>query len=125
VHAIFQDFFYSSSVELGIQACVDPPTKINHVARYAVTKALQILTVRELASILPVSDTGVVINVLSPGLCSTELDRNGTFRERLPVLIGRIMMGRTAEAGSRTLLHAAVAGTQSHGAYVSDCQIKE
>ncbi|KAF5004846.1 hypothetical protein FDECE_8690 [Fusarium decemcellulare] len=34
-------------------------------------------------------------------------------------------LGRTAEQGSRTLLHAAFAGQESHGAYLSDCQIKE
>jgi hypothetical protein len=34
-------------------------------------------------------------------------------------------MGRTAEMGSRTLLHAAFAGKESHGKYVSACEIRE
>ncbi|RSL96103.1 hypothetical protein CEP52_011673 [Fusarium oligoseptatum] len=74
------------------------------VGRYPLSKLLQIYATRHLASLFPLSETGVVINVLNPGLCKTELNRN---------------------ARGRTLLHAAVAGTESHGKYVSDCEIKE
>jgi hypothetical protein len=37
----------------------------------------------------------------------------------------RAKFGRTAEMGSRTLLHGAVAGKEAHGKYLSECEIKE
>lgn len=95
------------------------------LARYPVTKLLEIYAVRELASRFPVSETGVVINVLSPGLCSTDLARNTSWFLWLRIFLLRLLIGRTAEEGSRTLLHAAFAGRESHGKYLSDCQIEE
>lgn len=35
------------------------------------------------------------------------------------------MMARTAEVGSRTILHGLVAGEKSHGKLLSGCEIKE
>jgi hypothetical protein len=35
------------------------------------------------------------------------------------------LFGRTAEVGSRTELHAAVAGNESHGKYLAACEIRE
>ncbi|KAJ3523389.1 hypothetical protein NM208_g12473 [Fusarium decemcellulare] len=94
-------------------------------SRYPFTKLLQIYAVRQLSSIYPESETGVVINVASPGLCITELARNANWSMHLQITFMRWLLGRTAEQGSRTLLHAAFAGQESHGAYLSDCQIKE
>ena len=37
----------------------------------------------------------------------------------------RAMMARTAEVGSRTILHGLVAGEESHGKLLSGCKIKE
>ncbi len=37
----------------------------------------------------------------------------------------RLFLGRTAEAGSRTLLHGITAGTESHGCYLASCEIRE
>lgn len=37
----------------------------------------------------------------------------------------RAMMARTAEEGSRTILHGLVAGEESHGKLLSGCKIKE
>ncbi|KAL2680463.1 hypothetical protein Neosp_008064 [[Neocosmospora] mangrovei] len=77
------------------------------------------------ASLFPLSETGVIINILNPGLCKTELNRNARGFMKYQILMLRLFLGRTPEQGSRTLLHAAVAGTESHGKYVSDCEIKE
>ena len=54
--------------------------------------------------------------------CGTELSRyydKGRF-------VGAIfaMIGRTAEAGSRTLVHSVTAGPESHGQYLSECLVK-
>ncbi|KAF4957074.1 hypothetical protein FSARC_11405 [Fusarium sarcochroum] len=93
--------------------------------QYPFTKLLQVYATRQLASVYPTWETGVIINVTSPGLCSTDLARNATGLFRIQIMLLRGLLGRTAEEGSRTLLHAAFAGQESHGKFLSDCQIKE
>ena len=90
------------------------------------SKLLEIMALRPLASLLPVSETGVVINMLNPGLCNTGLARYyGSLYDRLVVRTANALIGRSPEMGSRTLLHAVTAGKESHGKYCSDCEIKE
>ncbi|KAK6227395.1 short-chain dehydrogenase [Colletotrichum tabaci] len=93
--------------------------------RYAVSKLLQIFAIRQLASLAPVSQTGVVVNLLSPGLCNTGLARHARLFFRIQVRLLNLALGRTPEMGSRTILHALAAGTASHGEYISDCEIKD
>jgi len=83
------------------------------------------MAVRHLATLIPLSRTGVVVNLVCPGLCKTDLGRNALppFRETLAA--SQAKYGRTAEDGSRTLIHAAVAGKGSHGCFLSSCEIAE
>lgn len=92
------------------------------MATYPMSKIMAILAVRHVASLVPVSRTGVVINVVCPGLCVTELSRNApeAFREQLAKQ--HAQHGRTAEDGSRTLLHGAVAAKDSHGHLLHSCE---
>lgn len=90
------------------------------------SKLLEIMALRPLASLLPVSETGVVINMLSPGLCNTGLARYySSLYDRVVVRTANALIGRTAEMGCRTLLHAVTAGKESHGKFCADCEIKE
>jgi hypothetical protein len=68
----------------------------------------------------------VVVNYLSPGLCQSELNREGN----LVVRIMKAIFGRTSEVGGRTLV-AGIGGTvvgkegvrlfeEGHGKYMSD-----
>lgn len=104
----------------------DPLVKIDSVEpimmTYPMSKVMDILAVRHLAPMLPVSRTGVVINVICPGLCITELGRNAPpeFKEQLAKQHAE--RGRTAEDGSRTLLHGATAGKDSHGHLLHSCE---
>ncbi|KAK2728186.1 short-chain dehydrogenase reductase family [Colletotrichum kahawae] len=93
--------------------------------RYSVTKLVQILAIRQLATMLPASRTGVVLNLLNPGLCNTGLAKYGRITLRLQVRMFNALIGRTPEMGSRTILHSMFAGAESHGQYVSDCEIKD
>ncbi|KAM0273216.1 hypothetical protein ACHAQH_008407 [Verticillium albo-atrum] len=94
--------------------------------RYAVSKLVDILLFRELAKLLPFSSTGTVINLISPGLCNTGLARNShSLAWRAQIWFLNLLIGRTAEMGSRAVLHAMMAGEESHDAFLSDCQIKE
>ncbi|KAF2493961.1 putative short-chain dehydrogenase/reductase family protein [Lophium mytilinum] len=93
--------------------------------QYPLSKLLEVFAIRELASLLPLSRTGVVMNLVCPGLCKTDLARNAppAFRETIAAMHAK--SGRTAEDGSRTLLHGAVAGPESHGCFLSDCKIAQ
>ncbi|KAL3462958.1 hypothetical protein BJX64DRAFT_299303 [Aspergillus heterothallicus] len=92
---------------------------------YPLSKLMETLISRELASLLPVEKGSVVVNATCPGLCITELDRNGppSFREELRKL--REESGRTAEDGSRTLLASIALGKESHGRYLKHCEIRD
>lgn len=101
-----------------------PPILTDRLTRYPLTKLMDILAVRHLATLLPVSRTRVIINAISPGVCVTELSRNAPPDFRKKLAIQHEQFGRTAEDGSRTLLHGTVAGKESHGCLLGDCEIK-
>jgi hypothetical protein len=80
---------------------------------------------RQYSLLYPASKTGVTINYLNPGLCRTELSRNAPISFKILIRIMWALLGRTAEVGGRTELHAAVAGPESHGKYLASCEIRE
>lgn len=83
------------------------------------------LALRHLAPLVPFSRTGVVVNLVCPGLCKTDLGRNGPqeFKDNLAKM--HEAFGRTSEQGSRTLLFGAVAGPDSHGKLTADGEIRD
>ncbi len=94
--------------------------------RYPLTKLCEIYAARYLATLIPVSKTGVVVNYLDPGLCYTNLNTHVAPHLQQMIDQQRVKFhGRSAEMGSRTLLHAAMAGKESHGCFVGSCEIKE
>ncbi|KAL2258020.1 hypothetical protein VTK26DRAFT_8836 [Humicola hyalothermophila] len=56
-------------------------------------------------------------------LLGRQADPNSPFGQSLRKLHEKC--GRTAEDGSRTLLHAVVAGKESHGLFLNSCKISE
>lgn len=95
----------------------------NH--RYSLSKLLQIFAYQQLASLAPASRTGVVINLVSPGLCKTGLVRYSDPATKRQVALLTAVLGRSAEWGSRNLLHGIVADEESHGKYLTYCKIRE
>jgi NAD(P)-dependent dehydrogenase (short-subunit alcohol dehydrogenase family) len=84
---------------------------------------MEIYAVKHLAgTLLPVEKAGVIINVLCPGLCTTELVRNMPEEQYNAVRELQRLCGRTAEDGSRTLLQAVMAGKESHGRLQHSCE---
>ncbi|QIX00007.1 hypothetical protein AMS68_005524 [Peltaster fructicola] len=94
-------------------------------ARYPLSKLLQVLVARQLAQLLPVERTGVVINYLNPGLCKTALSKKSSMKTQIILGIMKALVARTAEVGCRNLLYAVVAGEKSHGRYISNCEVEE
>lgn len=90
------------------------------VCRYNVSKLLEVFFVRELAARTTAnSKPDVIINYLNPGLCHSELGRDAGWG----LYLMKLAIARTTEYGSRTLVHAAYAGPESHGQYMSDCGV--
>lgn len=83
--------------------------------RYNVSKLLEVFAVREMAARAGLSYP-VTINCLNPGFCHSELSRESGFA----LWLMKLLLARTTEVGSRAILAAAAAGTESHGKYMSD-----
>jgi hypothetical protein len=73
----------------------------------------------------PTSKTNVTINMVSPGICNTGLARDTRWLIRLGQGVIRTAVARTAEEGSRTILHALFTGEDTHGKHLSGCKVKE
>lgn len=69
------------------------------------------------------SNSPVVLNSINPGLAYTALTRNATGKMWLYMKIIRALMARTSEEASRTLVHAANCGPESHGLYFTNCDV--
>lgn len=86
--------------------------------RYQATKLMEVLFTRELVARLG-SSTRVIINLVNPGLCTSNLERNSGKPSVVLRLVRRIL-DRTTEVGSRTLVLGASAPASSHGEFQSD-----
>lgn len=90
---------------------------------------LGIIFVRALAARLP-DPTPVVACTVNPGYCRSNLFR--AMEDKWYVgwvfpLVRNVFCARSTEEGSKTLVHAAVAGDERsmHGRYLSSCQVTE
>ena len=102
-----------------LEALNDPKTA-SRSARYPVSKLMQVLLVREMTTTFATKDYPVIINCVNPGFCHSQLTRS--FQSI--AYVGKIIMrARSTEVGSRTLVHAAGAGQETHGEYLSNCDI--
>jgi retinol dehydrogenase 12 len=109
--------------------------------RYLVTKLLQVLCVREMAntieahaapaSTISPSEAGttakprVLIAAVNPGLCRSGLFGNLDPAATMLFRLGNLIVGRTAEAGSRTIVAGAIAGEEAQGKYMDSCTVSE
>ncbi|MCJ1251635.1 hypothetical protein MMC30_008870 [Trapelia coarctata] len=93
---------------------LDDEKSANMEERYSTSKLLEIFAVREIAP--RISDSGVVLNMLNPGLCHSELARDSGWG----LWLLKLFFARATEVGSRTLVAGAAAGKESHGAYMTD-----
>lgn len=107
-----------------------PPTKVfanlgdreqaNMNTRYFLSKLIVMMGVRRMVE--DINPKEVIVNCPNPGWCKTPL-----FKTDDGGAAGRFMlrlMGRTAEIGARCFTSAAVAGPETHGQYLSECQVK-
>jgi retinol dehydrogenase 12 len=95
--------------------------------RYQVSKLMELLMVRELADRSTRSDRvgheKVIMSVVNPGGVATTIDREPNLVFRIVGWIARKTWLRTAEHGSRTLIHGAEGAPETHGQYLDECQV--
>ncbi|CZR56755.1 related to enoyl-CoA hydratase/isomerase [Phialocephala subalpina] len=90
----------------------------DYMDRYSVTKLVNLIFVKELAS--RVDGEKVVVNLINPGSVDTGLHRDGN---KLIQTFDRVM-GRTPDEGGRLLIDAAVVkGRGTHGLYLSEAKV--
>ena len=62
---------------------------------------------------------------MTPGACRSDFDRESTSIGRIMSIFMNMLVARTTEAGSRTLVAGLAAGEESHGKYMADCRVAE
>lgn len=100
-----------------LKALSDPATA-KMKERYPVSKLLEVLLVQELAARTRGSE--VIVNMLNPGLCHSQLGRE----MGLAFMVFKLIVARSTEVGSRTLVAGASAGLESHGSYMTDSHVE-
>ncbi|KAL5359250.1 hypothetical protein BJX96DRAFT_183631 [Aspergillus floccosus] len=83
--------------------------------RYPVSKLLAVLAIREMVARL--RDDAVVVNMLNPGFCHSQLARDAPG---VGIKVMKMLLARSTEEGSRTLVAGAAAGDESHGEYMEN-----
>ncbi|KYK56836.1 hypothetical protein DCS_03842 [Drechmeria coniospora] len=121
--AAFMPFFPEKRAEHTLDAL---KVHKNFSERYNTTKLLQLMMMRKLAESSDASGKGhVIVNALNPGLCKTQLFRHcEAFPLSWAIWLAFVVFGRDAEMGSRTLMSAALAGEETHGKWMSDCELQ-
>ncbi|KAJ3952870.1 Short chain dehydrogenase/reductase dmxR8 [Colletotrichum tropicale] len=108
--------------EGGIYDALNEQGKKDPNSLYWPSKLLEVFGVRSIAERNPATGCPVTVNMVNPGYCRSELVRE---LDTWVVWFLNTFMARSAEYGSRTLVHAGSAGVESHGKYLSDCQVDE
>jgi hypothetical protein len=60
---------------------------------------------------------------MTPGACHSQINRGLTGWKKIGMSIVKMLIARSPEEGSRTLIAGIVAQQDSHGQYMADCKI--
>lgn len=93
--------------------------EVDYAERYQVSKLLEVLFVREFVTRHEDAELPLTINFVNPGLCHSEFAREAGWT----LWVMKLLLARSTEVGSRTLVHAGTSGQESHGEYMLDCRI--
>ncbi|KAI1170432.1 short-chain dehydrogenase/reductase-like protein [Nemania sp. FL0916] len=98
----------------------------NMSQRYADTKLISLLVMREMAKRMDSDRAQVVLNMVDPGFCKSELLRESAswpWYVRLMMSAAVPLLARSPEMGARNYIWAVSAGLEGHGRYVEDCKL--
>lgn len=118
---------FKEQKEENILSALNSPNKFAGFEKYATTKLVLLLFIRELVKHYKFPPNNkIILNVVNPGLCAgSELQRHASGI--VATLVGGMKgaLGRTTEVGARTYIDAAVVkGPESHGMFVGDNVVK-
>lgn len=126
IHVFGPDEQMDVGEEIGLLETLSREDTADMTSRYNLSKLMVHHCFNELAKTATVANRGeehhVIMNLVNPGWCSTELSRSRAHFALEPVAFA--ISGRTGEQGGRTLAHAMIVGRESHGCYSSESQIK-
>ena len=91
-------------------------TDIGQRQRYPTSKLLEVLLIRELVARMP-AHSRVVVNMLNPGFCHSQLGRDSSWGTRLALSLMRSIFAWSTEVGSRTLVAGAAGGAEPRGVH--------
>ncbi|KAJ8133532.1 hypothetical protein O1611_g88 [Lasiodiplodia mahajangana] len=123
-----EDAKFRERHEPSIFAAFNKDRKSYMADRYNTSKLLEVLLVRSIAAAIqkgPHASEPLILNAVNPGLCHSNLDHDLKGISSYIISFAKAIMARTTEVGSRTLVHSAAAGMESHGQYMSECRVKE
>lgn len=98
---------------------LNDPVRSNMVDRYFVSKLMVLYLTRAIAARFDASGkNSMIINTPNPSYCKSSL-----FREQKDAPPD--FLARTPEMGSRALVSGVLAGPESNGQYITNCQVHE
>lgn len=123
IHYMAPDNQLDVSDDTEILAALSNPKTADMASRYPLSKLAVHQVFTKLIEHLPAQSASnqVIVNLVNPGWCGTELGRNK--QQAIFEKICFRMIGRTSEEGSRTLVHAVTAGRETHKKYLSECVV--
>lgn len=111
------------SDQINIFKLFSDPKTADMSKRYELTKLMVQQLEKELAGRLGKGKNRVVVNCVNPVWCATELSRYYDKGKAVAAIFS--MIGRSAQDGGKTLVHAVTAGWETHGKYLSECMVKD
>jgi retinol dehydrogenase-12 len=126
IHVFAPESQLTSAEGQHILEALSNPNTADMENRYPLSKLIEHLCFNEFRHVVAKRNQGesnqVIVNLVNPGWCQTEL---GRYKEKgLGERIMAPLIIRTAEQGSRTLAHGVMAGRETNGQYLSECQVK-
>lgn len=99
---------------------LNDPKVADMVNRYYLSKLLALYATRNIAAAMSASGKrDVVVNAPNPSYCRSDLERESGG---LSLKFKQALMGaRSTDMGSRPLVHAVLAGKETHGCFLNDC----
>ncbi|KAL7813358.1 hypothetical protein V8C26DRAFT_430345 [Trichoderma gracile] len=108
--------------ETSIMDRLNDPKRADMAGRYPLSKLLVLYAVREIAQRTKSSNKGnFILNTPNPSWCKSDL---GKEMETAAYKMAEKLLARTAEEGSRTLVHGVLADETSHGHYLNNCHVQ-
>ncbi|KAL6857357.1 hypothetical protein J3F83DRAFT_751378 [Trichoderma novae-zelandiae] len=108
--------------ETSILDRLNDPKRADMGGRYPLSKLLVIYAVRETAERSKSSNKGrFILNTPNPSWCKSDL---GKEMETAGYKMAEKLLARTAEEGSRTLVHGLLTDETSHGHYLTNCHVQ-